>query len=289
MSPRRFLPTLTGAVLVFHLAGAQAACPPDIDVALQAARYAHLQPAPNPAVSLGEADAACARDKFVRFLGQQGLGRIVGYKAGLTNEAVQKRFGASRPVRGMLFEKMLLQDGAELPAKFGSRPVFEADLVVEVGDAGILKARTPLEVLAHVSRIYPFIELPDLIVEEPGKLNGPGLTALNVGTRKGVLGKPFTLPASSESVAALAAMKVRLLDQDGAELDAGTGAAILGQPLNAVLWLIDDLKASGLTLRKGDLLSLGSFTKLLPPKSGTRVKAVYEGLPGTPEVSVRFR
>ena len=286
MNARRLFVALSAGVFA---AAAHAACPSDLDIALVAARYANLQPAPNPPADLSEADAACARDKLVRFLGQQDLGRIVGYKAGLTNEAVQKRFGATKPVRGTLFENMLVQDGAELPARFGARPLFEADMVVEVKDAGIMKAKTPLEVLAHVSRIHPFIELPDLVVEDPSKLRGAALSAINVGARKGVLGKPFVLPATAESVAALAAMKVRLLDQDGRELDAGGGAAILGQPLNAVLWLVDDLKAGGIVLKKGDLLSLGSFSKLLPPKAGNGVKAVYEGLPGTPSVSVRFR
>lgn len=270
-------------------AGVQAACPSDLDMALVAARYANLQPAPNPPQGMSPADAACARAKFLRFIGQQGLGRVVGYKAGLTNEAVQKRFNATQPVRGTLLSGMLVQGDAEVPAKFGARPLFEADLVVEVKDSGIMKAKTPLEVLAHVAAFRPFIELPDLIVEDPGRLNGPALTALNVGARLGVLGKPFTLKADRESVDALAAMKVRLLDLDGKELDAGSGAAILGQPLKAVLWLVEDLAASGITLKKGDLLSLGSFSKLLPPKAGTGAKVVYEGLPGTPSVSVRFR
>lgn len=268
---------------------ARAACPSDVDVALAAARYANLQPVPNPPADISLADAVCARDKLIGFLAQQNLGRVVGYKAGLTNPAVQKRFNASAPVRATLFEKMIVNDGADVPAKFGARPVFEADMIVEVKDAGIMNAKTPLEALAHVSRIYPFIELPDLLVEDPSKLSGSALVALNVGSRLGVLGKPFTMKATPESVAALASMKVRVLDGDGKEMDAGTGDAILGNPLNAVLWLASDLKAGGVTLRKGDLLSLGSFSKLMPPKAGAAVKVVYEGLPGSPSVGVRFR
>jgi 2-keto-4-pentenoate hydratase len=42
-------------------------------------------------------------------------------------------------------------------------------------------------------------------------------------------------------------------------------------------------------LKKGDLLSLGSFSRLLPPKPGTGAKVVYDGLPGNPTVSVRFK
>jgi 2-keto-4-pentenoate hydratase len=268
--------------------GALAACPSDIDTAMMAARYANLQPAPNPPADLSMADAVCGRDKFVQFLGQN-YGKVVGYKAGLTSPAVQKRFNYPNPVRGTLFEKMLLQDGAEVPAKFGARPLFEADMVVEVMDAGINQATTPLEVLRHISTIYPFIELPDLVVEDPAKITGPSLVYSNVGARLGVLGQPIKVNASPELVEALKNMTVRLLDQDGKELDTGKGSAILEQPLNAVLWLIKDLKASGIELKKGDLLSLGSFSRLLPPKPGTGAKVVYDGLPGNPTVSVRFK
>ena len=233
-------------------------------------------------------DAVCGREKFVRFL-EQNYGKVVGYKAGLTNPAVQKRFNYPNPVRGTLLEKMLLQDGAEVPAKFGARPLFEADMVMEVKDAGINQATTPLEVLRHISRIYPFIELPDLVVEDPAKITGPSLVYSNVGARLGVLGRPIDVNASPKLVEALKNMTVRLMDQDGKELDSGKGSAILEQPLNAVLWLMKDLKASGVALKKGDLLSLGSFSRLLPPKPGTGAKVVYEGLPGNPTVSVRFK
>jgi 2-keto-4-pentenoate hydratase len=264
-----------------------AACPSDIDTALMAARFANLQPAPNPAADLAMADAQCGRDKFTNLLGQN-YGKVVGYKAGLTNPAVQKRFNHPNPVRGTLFEKMLLQDGAEVPAKFGARPLFEADMVMEVRDAAINKATTPLEALRHIARIYPFIELPDLLVEDPTKITGPSLVYSNVGARLGVLGRPLDVQATPELVEALANMTVRLLDQDGKELDSAKGSAILGQPLNAVLWLVKDLNDSGIALKKGDLLSLGSFSRLLPPKPGTAAVLVYDGLPGNPRATVTF-
>lgn len=233
-------------------------------------------------------DAQCTRRMLVAELGKT-QGKIVGYKAGLTNKAVQQRFGFPQPVYGTLFEKMLLQDGAVVPAKFGSRPVFEADLVVEVKDDGINQATTPLDALKHISKIYPFIELPDLVVAEGEPLNGPIITAINVGARLGVLGKPFAAEATPEMVAALAEMKVVMSDQDGKELAKGTGAGILEQPLNAVLWLAQELAKDGIRLRAGDLLSLGSFTPLLPPKPGTSARVSYQGLPGNPSVSVSFK
>ena len=279
---------LLGAGLGALALNVHAACPSDVDTALMTARYANRQAVPNPPADMSMADALCGRDKFTAFLGQNA-GKVVGYKAGLTNPAVQKRFNHASPVRGTLFEKMLLKDGAEVPAAFGARPVFEADIVMEVKDAGINKAKTPLEALQHISRIYPFIELPDLLVEDPSKITGPSLVYSNVGARLGVLGKPIEVKATPELVSALGNMTVKLVDQDGKELDTAKGSAILDQPLNAVLWLVKDLNGSGITLKKGDLLSLGSFSRLLPTKPGTGAKAIYEGLPGNPTVSVRFK
>jgi len=284
----KLLSVLAAIALGAFAAGAHAACPADADIALMAARFANLQPSPNPPADLTMEDAVCGRNILVGFLGQN-YGKVVGYKAGLTNPAVQKRFNYPAPVRGTLFGNMLLQDGAEVPAKFGARPVFESDMVVVVKDAGINKAKTALEALRHISQIHPFIELPDLVVEDPGKLNGPSIASINVGARLGVLGKPFVLKATPEMVEALANMTVKMVDQDGKELDQSKGDAILGQPLNAVLWLVKDLNASGIKLKRGDLLSLGSFSRLLPPKPGTGAKVTYEGLPGTPSVSVRFK
>lgn len=270
------------------LAPEPAGCPSDADVSAMTTSFVALRPVPNPAADLSAAAAICGRDKFNRQLGSH-YGRVVGYKAGLTNPAVQKRFNYPAPVRGTLYEKMLLNDGASVPAQFGARPLFEADMVVEVKSAAIHDARTPAEVLAQLNNVRPFIELPDLVVQDPSKIGGPAINYINVGARLGVLGAPLALAATPANVQALASMSVKLIDGEGKVLDTGKGSDILEHPLNAVIWLAADLKKSGITLKAGDLLSLGSFSRLMPPKAGLRVRAVYEGLPGDPSVSVSFR
>ena len=265
-----------------------AACPADVDAALMAARHANLQMVPNPSRDMTIEDAICGREKFTKFLAQN-YGKVIGFKAGLTNPAAQKQFNVTYPVRGTLFERMILREGVEVPAKFGARPVLEADLIVEVKDSKINKAKTPLEALRSVSRIYPFIELPDLLVENPKGLTGPGIVYINVAARLGVLGKPIEVNASPTLLDALANMTVRLVEEGGKELDTAKGSALLGQPMNVVLWLTQDVQKHGGSLKKGQLLSLGTFSRLHPPKPGAAVKVVYEGLPGNPTVSVRFK
>jgi 2-keto-4-pentenoate hydratase len=246
------------------------------------------QPVRGLRLDLSMQDGECGRRRLVEKL-EAVENRIVGYKAGLTSKAAQERFGVTSPVRGVLLEKMLLADGADVPADFGASPMFEADLMVVVKDAAIHKAKTHLEVLRSLSLVIPFIELPDLIVAEGEILSAPLIVALNVGARLGVVGKGIPVQATPAFAAALAAMRVVVTDQAGRELASGNGAAILDHPLNAVMWLAQDLEKSRIQLKPGDMLSLGSFTQPLQPRPGLAVKVSYEGLPGNPAVSVRFK
>ncbi len=53
--------------------------------------------------------------------------------------------------------------------------------------------------------------------------------------------------------------------------------------------LAEDLKKNGEALKKGQRLSLGSFSRPHPPKPRMSVKVIYEGLPGNPTLTVRFK
>lgn len=271
---------------------AQAQCLSDAQVADMVGHYFAKTPAPNPP-NASDADAACTRAKFQALLGER-LGKAVGYKAGLTNPAVQKRFGTDRPVWGVLYTDMLLPSGSTVSAAFGTRPLFEADMLVRVRSSDINQAKTPMQVLAAIDQLIPFIELPDLLVQAPAQLNGAGLGAINVGARLGVAGNPLPVPRTrAERYALLDALRdmdvVLSDDASGAALGRGKGSDILGHPLNAVVWLANALAQEGRALQPGDLISLGSFSPLLPPKPGQAVTVHYHGLPGAAPVNVQFQ
>lgn len=282
----------SGVVLLLAaVTASQAECLSDAQVAALAESFAAKTPAANPEVP-SAADESCTRKKFNALLAQR-YGQVIGYKAGLTNPAVQKRFNHDRPVWGVLYQGMLVSHGATVEAAFGARPLFEADMLVRVKSASINLAKTPADVLEAVDQLIPFIELPDLLVQAPPRLNGHAVGAINVGARLGVTGQPVAVPAfRGERYAMLDALRdmtVVLSDAGGAELARGKGSDILGHPLNAVVWLAGALAQEGLALKPGDLISLGSFSPLLPVKPGTGATATYYGLPGAAPVSVSFK
>ena len=277
---------LAAAALALCAASAPAACLSTSEVQALMDNYSARQPAANPE-GLSAAEGECSRAKLLALLDAR-FGAPVGYKAGLTNPAVQKRFNHDAPVWGALYAPMLLKSGAVVDAAFGARPLFEADLLVRVASAAVNQAKTVDEVLAAIDQVIPFIELPDLVVQAPAKLNGPAIVAINVGARLGVMGTPIAVQRSAAFSDALRDM-VTIVKADGAELDRGKGSDVLEHPLNAVVWLAQDLARGGRAMKPGDLISLGSFSKLLPPKPGLAVEVQYQGLPGNPVVSVSFK
>ncbi len=257
-----------------------------------AARWIDKQTLRGFAPGMTLADAACSRDRFVTALraNPQYGGRIVGYKAALTNPDLQKRFAANAPVRGVLLSRMLtMESGFPVFGGYGARPVFEADLLVEVGDDAINDARTPLEALQGLSRVQPFVELADLVVADGEPLDASIITAINAGARSGIFAHGIAVQPTQAFADALRDMRVVMTDDAGNERANTTGAAIMGHPLNAVLWLIEDVRKSGGRLRVGDKLSLGSFSAPQIPTRETRIKVRYLGLPGDPEINLRFR
>lgn len=262
-----------------------AGCADDAEIARFVENYMTRQPAKALSVDGTMDDALCTQAKLAKAL-EPHVGPVIGYKAGLTSKPAQDRFKVSEPVRGVLYRDMMLENGAELEPGWGTRPVFEADLILVVGDAAINQATSVSEAMPHISAVRPFMELPDLTLAKGEPITGVTLTAMGVAPRLGVLGDEIRVMDPDEMAKALEAMQVTLSAADGEVLAQAPGKAVLGHPVNSLLWLM----SKGVELKPGDLVSVGSFGPLVPPakgKGGASVK--YEGLPDNPTVSVVFK
>lgn len=112
-------------------------------------------------------------------------------------------------------------------------------------------------------------------------MDGGNLTAIDVAARLGVVGDD--IPGRHDGrLRPGAGRDDPHVDDTGKVLAESTGAAVLDHPLNVVRWLVADLKANGLALKPGEIVSLGSFSPLLPavPAIGCTVTVEYSGLPG---------
>ena len=276
---------LTLAMGLAFAGPALAACPSDEAMDALAADMLALKPAKLAEKPETMEDGLCAQAKLIERLVPE-LGEPIGYKVGLTSKPAQERFGADEPVHGVLLQSMLSNE--EVVPRFASRGLLEADMLVTVRNDGINNATSPMEVLQHLSSVQPFIELADLVLAEGQRFDPATITAINVGARKGVTGREIEVEADEAFHAALAEMTVRMSTYpvghqgESEELLAVPGRAILGHPLEAVLWLMND----GVKLEAGDVVSLGSFGAPAPATPGQVYTVRYEGLARDPLVSV---
>lgn len=282
---KRLIPALLLALLASQVA--VAACPEDREIETFVADFAKRQPSKALSNELSAADAECAKRKLAKKL-PAVLGSPIGYKAAFTNPVMQQRFGVDGPKWGYMYDRNMIDIIAVLSTDMGTRMQFEADLIVEVKDAGLADANTPLEALAHLESVVPFIELPDLALEAP--FSGNRFVAANVGFRGGVTGQEIPVKTTQAFADAMANMTVVMVDEgeDNKELGRVKGSVLMEHPLNAAIWLAKALKQSGITLKQGDLLSLGSFIPPQPAKPGQKIRLQYLGLPGDPALTVEF-
>jgi 2-keto-4-pentenoate hydratase len=175
-------------------------------------------------------------------------------------------------------EKMILKSGATVEAAFGARPLYEGDLILRVGSEFINTAATPMEALKAIDAAIPFIELPDLVYAKNVRINGPLLAAVNVAARYGVVGEPIPVQATPEWMERLKTFKCQIYDQSGKMLVEAPRQQPPGSPDQRGSLDPGFPQEGRYRAEEGDLLSLGTITKLTPTAPGTTVRARYVGL-----------
>ena len=66
--------------------------------------------------------------------------------------------------------------------------------------------------------------------------------------------------------------------KNGIKIDEGYGNAVLGNPLEAVVWLAKALHGYNIKLKKGEVLLAGSLTKAMDVAAGDIFEAHFKNL-----------
>ncbi len=233
--------------------------------------------------------AKCQQAEAIELL-KQNLGNKIGYKVAITSKKAQQQTGITNPIVGVLLEKMLLPNGSTIAINSGGKLIYEVDFLVKIKNEDINNAETIMDVARNLEAVYPFIEVPDLMLPEGTKFTGSLIVAMNVGARWGVVGKPIPVRSDREFLRSTGNMRVTMYDESGKLLTEANGNQILGHPFNSVLFLVKELRERGEKLQPGDLVSLGTFGRFHVAKSGKSAIAVYQGISDRPAtVLVKFK
>lgn len=220
----------------------------------------------------GALDLAYAAQEVNTRRGLEKGRRLVGRKIGLTSLAVQKQLGVDQPDYGMLFDDMAIPDGWEISRKQLIQPKVEAE-VAFVLDRDLDQERlTIADVLRAVAFALPAIEVVDSRIAD-WKIGILDTIADNASSGLYVLG---ATPRKLEALDLRAAGMV--MESAGEPVSVGAGAACLGDPLSAMLWLARTMARVGRPLKAGDTVLSGALGPMAAVKWGDVFEARIEGL-----------
>ncbi|HET6523095.1 2-keto-4-pentenoate hydratase [Sphingopyxis sp.] len=202
---------------------------------------------------------------------QEAGRKIVGRKVGLTAKAVQAQLGVDQPDFGVLFDDMRIEEAGTLRSSQVLQPKAEAEIAVVLGKD--LDGEIDLARLADaVEFIAPAIEIVDSRIAD-WKISFADTVADNGSSAFFVLGDA-RLPLAGLDLYSCG----MVLEVNGEVVSLGAGAACLGHPLNAALWLARTLEKRGEPLRKGDIVLTGALGPMVAIKPGDHVVARIGGV-----------
>lgn len=219
-----------------------------------------------------DADGAYAVQAINTAYWQDRGRRIVGRKVGLTAKAVQAQLGVNQPDFGVLFEDMEIEDGGVLKPSSVIQPKAEAEVALILSRDITSQDVTHDQLFESVAHAVAAIEIVDSRIAD-WKITFADTVADNGSSAFFVLGdvrKP--LKGLDLYTCGMA------LELNGEVASLGAGAACLGHPLHAALWLAQTLARRGEPLRAGDVILTGALGPMVAVKPGDRVAAHIGGL-----------
>ncbi|WP_144125415.1 2-keto-4-pentenoate hydratase [Catellatospora sichuanensis] len=190
--------------------------------------------------------------------------RLVGIKMGLTSRAKMAQVGVHEVIWGRLTDAMAVPDGGQLSLDGFIHPRVEPEIAFLLGEHGIAAVAPALEIID--SRYADF------------RFTHPDVVADNTSGAAFVIGPWQPMPAGVDNLGVL-------LEVDGKVVQAGSTAAILGDPRRALAEGRALTARYGVALEPGWVFLAGAATAAVPLTPGAHVRATVEGL-GTASLKV---
>lgn len=193
-----------------------------------------------------------------------------GWKIAATSAAGQQHIGVDGPLAGRLLHERVFADGARLTFGANRMAVAEPEFAFRLGRALGPRDKTysVAEVLAAVEALHIAIEFPDSRFADFASAGAANLIADNACAHEFVLGPAVTGDWRAVDLAAFR-MDAEVVCKVRHE---GIGANVLGDPREALTWLVNEVTGLGITLGAGEVITTGTCAVPLPIASGDKVR-----------------
>lgn len=182
---------------------------------------------------------------------------VFGWKAAFTNAAAMEQMKTGEPALGPLFEEWIYRSGEDVPTPENCLRRIECEYAFRMAHG--LSARagpyTGDEVRDAVGSLHPAIEIVHSRVADAFDLGARVLVADHCVNFAFVYGRGVPDWRGFDLVNQPVTLAV-----DGREAARGSGAAVMGDPLESLVWLVNKLSGRGRDLPAGILVTTGSCT-----------------------------
>lgn len=205
--------------------------------------------------------------------------RVIGKKIGVTSAAVMNLLGVRQPDFGYMLDGMIYNEGESVPMDTLIQPRAEGEIAFMMKRDLMGPGVTAADVLAATEGVMACFEIVDSRIRD-WKIKIQDTVADNASCGVFVLGDRLVDPRQVD----LATCGM-VLEKNGEIVGTGAGAATLGNPVNAMVWLANTLGRLGIPLKAGEVVLSGSLAGLVPVAAGDSLRVTIGGIGGC---SVRF-
>lgn len=206
-----------------------------------------------------------------RVLAMHG-GRVLGHKLGGTNRAALDRLGLERPFVGPVFSAFTHPSPAALPRDGFLLCVLETEVAVRLGRPLDGRAAAPSRqaVIDAIDALFPVIEIADSRLAGFPAVPPVAITA-DLGFGAALVTGAECLDWRRHDLAALTVA----LGVNGTVVQRGSGSAVLGHPLDAIVEYVADAAGRGEVVPAAEVISTGTWTQPHMAGKGDHVVADF--------------
>jgi 2-oxo-3-hexenedioate decarboxylase len=216
-------------------------------------------------------DAYAIQDQLFAFKTARGLKRV-GLKAGLTSFAKMRQMGVESPVFGFMTEDALVADHGTCPVKGLIHPKVEPEIAFVTGKELSGPGCTVAQVLDATAYVLPGMEVIDSRYLN-FKFDLKSVIADNTSAARFVIGgKPTPVRGLDLRTVGI------VMEKNGKPVAFGAGAAVLGNPANAIAALANHLGRRGHTIPAGTLILSGGITEAVAVAAGDTMTLHVQGM-----------
>lgn len=205
--------------------------------------------------------------------------RPVGRKIGLTSKVMQAATGITEPDYGAIFADMVYENGAVIDHSRFSNVRIEVELAFQLGKDLSGPDVTVFDVLDATDYVIPALEILSSRIQMQDRTIVDTISD-NAAMGAMVYGGNPVKPADID----LRWVSALLYRNETIE-ESGVAAAVLNHPAMGVVWLANKLAQHGDSLKAGEIILAGSFTRPMWVEPGDTVLCDYREM-GT--VTCRF-